>query len=93
MTASSTGRGRIEITPASDADDGVVDGAADGRQLTVAYWVDAPVGGLRVLDTNGLGSDGPAVVAERFRAAGVPEVEATSTSVHPWGARTSPAPC
>ena len=37
---------RIGVYPASDAQDGVVDGAADGQQVTVAYWVDAPVAEL-----------------------------------------------
>ena len=47
-----TGRGgrmsgpyRVDVHPASDDQDGVVDGAADGRPVTVAYWVDAPVAG------------------------------------------------
>ena len=82
------GTDRIEISPASDADDGVVDGAADGRQLTVAYWVDAPIGGLRVLDTDGLGSDAPTEVAERFRAAGVPEAAAGDLYVRSPAGRT-----
>ena len=68
---------RIGVYPASDAQDGVVDGAADGQQVTVAYWVDAPVAELRVLDPNGLSSDTPAAVVASFQAAGVPEAEAS----------------
>ena len=64
---------RVEVRPASDAHDGVVDGADDGRQLTVAYWVQAPVASLRVLDTNGLMSDVPAAMVGQLRTAGVPE--------------------
>ena len=67
----------IDVYAASDDQDGVVDGAADGRPVTVAYWVDAPVATLRVLDTNGLSSDTPAALVETFRAAGVPEAEAS----------------
>ena len=67
----------IDVYAASDDQDGVVDGAADGRPVTIAYWVDAPVATLRVLDTNGLSSDTPAALVETFRAAGVPEAEAS----------------
>ena len=67
----------VDVYAASDDQDGVVDGAADGRPLTIAYWVDAPVADLRVLDTNGLSSDTPAALVETFRAAGVPEAEAS----------------
>ncbi len=67
----------IDVYAASDDQDGVIDGAADGRPLTIAYWVDAPVADLRVLDTNGLSSDTPAALVETFRAAGVPEAEAS----------------
>ena len=67
----------IGVYPASDAQDGVVDGAADGQQVTVAYWVDSPVAGLRVLDPNGLSSDTPAGVVASLQAAGVPEADAS----------------
>ena len=67
----------ISVYPASDAQDGVVDGAADGQQVTVAYWVDSPVAGLRVLDPNGLSSDTPAGVVASLQAAGVPEADAS----------------
>ena len=72
-----SGPHRISVYPASDAQDGVVDGAADGRPVTVAYWVDAPVAGLRVLDPNGLSSDTPAAVVASMQAAGVPEADAS----------------
>ena len=67
---------RVDVQPASDAEDGVVDGATDGVPVTVAYWVDAPVAGLRVLDTNGLSSDVPAALVANLRSAGVPEADA-----------------
>ena len=67
----------ISVYPASDIQDGVVDGAADGQPVTVAYWVDAPVAELRVLDPNGLSSDTPAAVVASFEAAGVPEADAS----------------
>ena len=66
---------RLDLYPASDAADGALDGADDGRPVTVAYWVDAPVATLRVVDTNGLSSDAPAAMVARLRAAGVPEAD------------------
>ena len=71
---------RIGVYPASDAQDGVVDGAADGQQVTVAYWVDAPVAGLRVLDPNGLSSDTPAAVVASCRQPGSPRPRRASSS-------------
>jgi len=68
---------RIDVYPASDTQDGIVDGAADGQPVTVAYWVDSPVAGLRVLDPNGLSSDTPAGVVASLQAAGVPEADAS----------------
>jgi hypothetical protein len=65
---------RLEVALASDAQDGLVDEAADGQTITVAYWVDSPVGGLRVLDPNGLTSQTP---VGRLAAAGVPEASAS----------------
>ena len=67
---------RVDLQPASDAQDGVVDGATNGTPVTIAYWVDTPVAGLRVLDTNGLSSDVPAALVANLGSAGVPEVDA-----------------
>jgi hypothetical protein len=67
---------RLDVYPASDGQDGVVDGASDDTPVTIAYWVDAPVAGLRVLDTNGLSSETPAALAGNLRSAEVPEVDA-----------------
>jgi hypothetical protein len=72
-----SGPHRIDVYPASDDQDGVVDAAADGQPITVAYWVDSPVGGLRVLDPNGLSSNTTAAVVGRLAAAGVPEAAAS----------------
>ena len=84
---------RISVYPASDAQDGVVDGAADGQQVTVAYWVDAPVAGLRVLDPNGLSSDTPAAVVASMQAAGVPEADASVFFGGLPSERTDPGRC
>ncbi len=82
---------RLDVYPASDAEDGALDGTSDGQQVTVAYWVDAPVARLRVLDPDGLGSDVPAALVSRFRAAGVQEVAASSLYAHPPGLRVDQA--
>lgn len=66
---------RLDVYPASDAADGVLDGAEDGRPVTVAYWVDAPVADLRVVDTNGLSSEAPTAMVAQLKAAGVPEAD------------------
>lgn len=82
---------RLDISPAADALDGEGDGIADGDQLTVAYWVDAPVASLRVLDPDGLSPDTPAAVVARFTAAGVPEAEAADLQVRPPAQRVGNA--
>jgi hypothetical protein len=83
-----SGRERIAVQPESDLNDGVVDDAVDGQPLTVAYWVDAPVASLRVLDPNALGSDTATTLVQRFAAAGVPEAEAADLWFRPGAERT-----
>lgn len=68
---------RIDLMLAPDDQDGVVDGSADGRPLTVAYWVDAPVAGLRVLDVDASFAGSADDLVAPFVAAGVPEAGAS----------------
>ena len=82
---------RVDVYPASDDEDGAVDGLADGRPLTVAYWVDSPVGSLRVLDPVALSFDTPTAVVGRFTAAGVPEAGAADLWFRTAARRTSNA--
>jgi hypothetical protein len=66
----------VDVHPASEPVNDAVDTDADGRPVTIAYWVDAPVGGLRVLDPDALSSGTPAVLAS-LRSADVPVVAAS----------------
>ena len=66
----------IDVYPASEPVNDDVNSDADGQQVTIAYWVDAPVAGLRVLDRDMLSSGAPAVLAS-LRSADVPETAAT----------------
>jgi hypothetical protein len=60
-----------------------LDGSSSGNPVTVAYWVDAPVARLRVVDPNGLSSEVPAALVERLTAAGVPEASPSELWFHP----------
>jgi len=82
---------RLRVDPASDADDGELDGADNGRPLTVAYWVDAPFAALRVVDTNGLSSDAPAAMLAQLQAAAVPEADPARLWFAPPGPELSNA--
>jgi hypothetical protein len=61
---------RLDVWPASDDDDGLV----DGRYDSVAYWVDTPVAAMRVLEAEGQPTDG---MVTSFTATGVPEANAS----------------
>ena len=79
---------RLQVRPASSDQ---LDEDGSGQQVTVAYWVDAPVASLRVLDMNGVSSDTPAAVLEQLRAAGVPEADVGELMLHPPAGRTNNA--
>ncbi len=66
----------VDVYPASEPVNDVVETDADGRPVTIAYWVDNPVGGLRVLDPDELSSGISAAVGS-LRSADVPQAPAT----------------
>ena len=66
----------IDVYPASEPVNDVVETDADGRPVTIAYWVDNPVAGLRVLDPDELSSGISAAVGS-LRSADVPQAPAT----------------
>ena len=66
---------RLDLMLAADDQDGAVDGFAGGRPLTVAYWVDSPVAGVRVLDVDASSGESAEDLVAPFEAAGVPEAE------------------
>ncbi len=68
---------RLDVYPASEPVNDALDSDADGRRVTIAYWVDTPVAGLRVLDPDQLSSGAPAALAS-LRSAGAPEAPATA---------------
>ena len=60
-----------------------LDGTYSGSPVSVAYWVDAPVAQLRVVDPNGLSSEIPAALVQQLTAAGVPEAAPSELWFHP----------
>ena len=60
-----------------------LDGTYSGTPVSVAYWVDAPVAQLRVVDPNGLSSEVPAALVQQLTAAGVPEAAPSELWFHP----------
>jgi len=75
---------RLDVEPVSEQDlPESLDGTYSGTPVTVAYWVDAPVAQLRVVDPNGLPSDIPAGLVQQLTASGVPEAAPSELWFHP----------
>jgi len=75
---------RLDVAPVTDEDLGEsLDGTYGGTPVSLAYWVDAPVARLRVVDPNGLSSEAPAALVERLTSAGVPQVAPSELWFHP----------
>ena len=75
---------RIHVEPVSDEDLAEsLDGSYSGSPVSVAYWVDAPVAQLRVVDPNGLPSEITAELVQKLTAAGVPEAAPSELWFHP----------
>ncbi|HET7819905.1 MAG TPA: hypothetical protein VFL10_00120 [Ornithinibacter sp.] len=80
---------RLDVSSVSDEDRAAaLDGTYSGPPVTVAYWIDAPVGRLRVVDPNGLSSDVPAALVQDLTAAGVPEAPPGTLWLDPPAQRT-----
>ena len=79
-----SGPHRTRRAPVSDEDVAEsLDGTYSGPPVSVAYWVDAPVAQLRVVDPNGLSSEVPAALVQQLTAAGVPEAAPSELWFHP----------
>jgi hypothetical protein len=79
-----SGPHRLDLYPVADEDLAEsLDGTYSGSPVSVAYWVDAPVARLRVVDPNGLSSEVPAALVEQLTAAGVPEAAPSELWFHP----------
>ena len=50
-----------------------LEGTYGGPPVSVAYWVDAPMAQLRVVDPNGLSSEVPAAIVRQLAGSGVPQ--------------------
>jgi hypothetical protein len=79
-----SGPPRLDVVPVSDEDPAEsLDGTYEGSPVSVAYWVDAPVAQLRVVDPNGLSSEVPAALVHELTAAGVPTAAPSRLWFHP----------
>jgi hypothetical protein len=79
----------LDVSSVSDQDRAAaLAGDYSGPAVSIAYWVDAPVARLRVVDPNGLGSDVPAVLVQDLAAAGVPEAPPGRLWLDPPAQRT-----
>jgi hypothetical protein len=79
----------LDVSSVSDQDRAAaLAGDYSGPAVSIAYWVDAPVARLRVVDPNGLGSDVPAVLVQDLTAAGVPEAPPGRLWLDPPAQRT-----
>lgn len=76
---------RIELLPTSGEG---LDVGEDGRPATIAYWVDAPVGALRVLDPDKGWSDAAATAVQDLAGAAVPEADMSTFYLGPPAQRT-----
>ncbi len=80
---------RLEVSSVSDEDRAAaLAGDYSGPAVSIAYWVDAPVAQLRVVDPNGLSSEVPAALARDLAAAGVPEATPGRLWLNPPAQRT-----